>query len=95
MFTFTIRKLAKLRIDAEVFWSPFEIINLILSITLNSIDVKEGNKKYVIRLNLMDCESNFLKLSYSEEGSFGNYDLAESRLKAEYSNARVPEEMRK
>lgn len=85
MFTFTIRKLAKMRIDSEVFWSPFEIINLILSITLNSIDVKSGGKKYIVRFNLMDCESNFLKLSYSEEGSFGNYDLAESLLKAEYS----------
>jgi len=37
----------------------------------------------------MDNPSTFLKLSYTEEGTFGNYDLAEKLMKAHYSNQRV------
>lgn len=82
-FSFTIRRLLKLRIEADVFWSPFEIIDLVLTITLQSVDIKRpGKKKTVCKFNLMDHPNNFLKVSYSEEGTFGNYDLAESRLTA-------------
>jgi hypothetical protein len=37
----------------------------------------------------MDTDNNFLKLSYSDEGTFGNYDLAPALMKARYSNQRV------
>jgi hypothetical protein len=33
----------------------------------------------------MDYVNNYMKLSYTEEGRFGNYDLIESRLRALYS----------
>jgi hypothetical protein len=37
----------------------------------------------------MDHENLFIKLSYSEEGTFGNYDLAESLMRVKYTNDRV------
>lgn len=83
---FTVRKLFHLRIESDVFWSPFEIINLVLSITVQPITDKEHGG---IKINLMDNDSTFLKLSYTEEGTFGNYDLAENKMKAHYSNERV------
>ena len=43
----------------------------------------------------MDCDSRFMKTSYSEEGRFGNYDLAEALMTAEYSNDRIPIEMKR
>jgi hypothetical protein len=70
--TFTVRKLFHLRIDSDVFWSPFEIINLILSITVQPVETPLG----LIKINLLDNPDGFLKLSYTEEGTFGNYDLA-------------------
>lgn len=29
-----------------------------------------------IRFNFMDCDERLAKISYSAEGTFGNYDLA-------------------
>lgn len=37
----------------------------------------------------MDHKNVNLKLSYSEEGTFGNYGLAENLLTAQYSNDRT------
>lgn len=31
-----------------------------------------------------------MKISFTEEGTFGNYDLAERLMKAEYSNENLP-----
>jgi hypothetical protein len=42
-----------------------------------------------VKINLLDHENNFLKLSYTEEGTFGNYDLAEKKMRTEYTNDRV------
>lgn len=69
-----------------MFWSPFEIINLVLSITVQPISDK---KLGTIKINLMDIAETFVKLSYTEEGTFGNYDLAENKMTAHYSNERV------
>jgi len=82
---FTVRKLFHLRIDSDVFWSPFEIINLILSITVQPVVTTKGT----VKVNLLDHSDNFLKLSYTEEGTFGNYDLAESLMRTKYTNDRV------
>lgn len=37
----------------------------------------------------MDSDNALLKLSYSDEGTFGNYNLAASLMKVKYSNQRV------
>ena len=95
-FTYTVRKIFKTRIDSDVFWSPFEMVNLVSSITLQSVTFKiadkETGKKVLsgeMKFNLMDHQSRYLKASYSEEGRFGNYDLAEALMNAEFSNERI------
>lgn len=51
------------------------------------IEYLENLKHIGAYFNLMDEGKNkFTKISYSEEGTFGNYDLAEQRLDVEYSN---------
>lgn len=39
VFTYTVRKLINTGIDPDIFFSPFEIINLIMSITVQSIEL--------------------------------------------------------
>jgi hypothetical protein len=58
---------------------------LILSVTVQPVVTKWGT----VKINLLDHENNFLKLSYTEEGTFGNYDLAEKLMRANYTNDRV------
>ena len=43
----------------------------------------------------MDSAVENLKISYSAEGTYGNYDLAEERLKVEYTNLTVAKKIRK
>lgn len=46
----------------------------------------------IIKINLLDHKDdtkNYFKLSYTEEGTFGNYDLAEKLMRASYTNERV------
>lgn len=40
-------------------------------------------------------KNKFTKISYSEEGTFGNYDLAEQKLDVEYSNKELSGLIRK
>lgn len=40
-------------------------------------------------LDVQDENDLFTKLSYTDEGTFGNYDLAEKRMRATYTNDRV------
>ena len=48
-------------------------------------------KKFALRFNFMDHPDLDLKLSYTEDGTFGQHDIAESLLKVEYSNKRLPQ----
>ena len=43
----------------------------------------------------MDHPDTDLKISYSESGTFGNYDLAEALVGAEYSNKAVSSHLTK
>ncbi len=62
-----------------------------MSVTVQPVSTKFGK----VNINLLDHQKNFdhrdnfIKISYTEEGTFGNYDLAESLMRAEYSNDRV------
>ena len=94
-FTYTIRKLFSTRISSDVFWYPFEIANLILSITVQSVTVKTRKHNCTVKFNLMDHPDTDLKISYSESGTFGNYDLAEALVSAEYSNKGVSSHLTK
>ena len=39
-----------------------------------------------IKFNLMNHKEDQLKVSFSDEGAFGNYDLAESLIRSKYTN---------
>lgn len=39
-------------------------------------------------------KNRFSKISFTEEGTFGNYDLAEKRLRAEYTNENTASKIR-
>lgn len=72
---FTIRKMFSAAIDSDVFFTPFEIINLILSITVQPFKIGDA----AIKINLMDLKfykSPFNKISYTEDCDYGNYGLA-------------------
>jgi hypothetical protein len=59
---------------------------LILFITVQPVTL---NRHAEVKINLMDHENLFLKLSYSEEGTFGNYDLAEKLMRVKYTHESV------
>jgi hypothetical protein len=70
-----------------VFWTPFELIHSIITISVKSIKVPKTNE--TIEFNLMDHPNNFMKLSYDTAEAFGNYSLAWNRMRANYTNQRV------
>lgn len=51
-----------------------------------------------VYFNMMDAPnkpgSKYAKVSYSDEGTFGNYDLAEKMLSVEYTNQDVAKKIR-
>ena len=122
---YTVRKLLHTGMTSEIFLSPFEVINLIMSVTVQSltlyteelmeeyeeemknkrekinIEPEIKNHKIIeIRFNLMDlperdsAANKFVKISFTEEGTFGNYDLAENKLKVEYTNENTASKIR-
>lgn len=44
--------------------------------------------------NEKNPQNRFNKISFTEEGTFGNYDLAERRLRAEYTNENTASKIR-
>jgi len=61
-YQWTIRKRFITAIVADVVWSPFEIIYLVLNITVQSMKKED----YEVKFNLMNHNSTFQKLSYTE-----------------------------
>ena len=86
LINFTIRKQFKCKIDSDIFWTPFEIVNVILSVTLHSISGNMNGRKYTVKFNTMDCDDDALKISFTHDGSFGQHDLAEKLTLIDYSN---------
>lgn len=44
-FTFTIRQTFPVQIYEDIFWSPFEVLRLVFSITLNSVTINKSKKE--------------------------------------------------
>ena len=88
--SFTIRKAFQCRMDPHIFWTPFEILNMILTVNLRPITGEAQGKRFALKFNFMDHPHLDLKISYTEDGTFGQHDLAESLLAVEYSNKRIP-----
>jgi hypothetical protein len=83
---YTIRRKINAKVYPDVFWTPFEMINSIITISVMTIK----KKNLTINFNLMDYKLNeFLKLSYDTADAFGNYSLAWKLMKTIYTNHRV------
>lgn len=72
----------------DVFLTPFEVINLYLTITFQSVtlDPKENeNKKIDIKFNCMTSD-NAVLISHGDKTSLGLYSMATHFLGAKYTN---------
>mgnify|MGYP000191599508 CR=1 FL=1 len=72
----------------DVFYTPFEVINLYLTITIQTIplDPKDnGGKKIDIKFNCMGND-NALPISHGDKISIGLYSLATYFMAAKYTN---------
>ena len=38
-------------------------------------------------------QKKFTKIEYTDEGTFGNYDLAEKKLNVQYTNSDIPSQI--
>ena len=91
---FVVKKIFKLYLDSEVFFTPFEVINGILEVTVQSVTLKQypyknSKKDWKIEFNLQNHWNIQEKVSFANWGTFGNYDLAEKRIGALYTNYRI------
>jgi hypothetical protein len=87
--SFTIRKKLKAKVECNFFWSPFELIYLALVVTIRSLNIDnplDAAKPILIRFNLMDHPSRFVKVSHTREDTFGNYRMAPFKLRVHYSS---------
>jgi hypothetical protein len=78
MIDFVIRQDFVCNLEGDVFYTPFEIINLYLTVTIHSVilDPNENDgRDIIIKFNCMTSKDALL-LSYSEDCKLGNYDLA-------------------
>lgn len=72
----------------DVFYTPFEVINLYLTITIQSIplDPKLNNGRRIdIKFNCMQSDEVSL-INHGEKVHLGNYNLANYFLSAKYTN---------
>ena len=73
----------------DVFYTPFEIINLYLSLTIQSIVLdpkKNDGKRIDIKFNCMSSDSVSL-ISHGEKLNIGDYSMATFFLEGRYSNS--------
>lgn len=89
MIDFVIRQDFVCNLKGDVFYTPFEIINLYLTITIQSVvlDPKENQGRRIdIKFNCMSSKEVVL-LGHSENCMFGNYQLAKYFLDTKYRNS--------
>jgi hypothetical protein len=72
-----IRKTFNPELHPEIFWSPFEMLNLIFTVNVQNIKVSEKiieGKSGIIKFNCMDTKEG--KISFANGCKYGKYDLA-------------------
>ena len=97
-FTYTVRKIVNTKMEPYIFLTPFEVVDLIFTMTIRKLKIRCDNGKFVdVKFNLMDKDYDighfYNKIAFTEEGSFGNYDLAERRIWAEYTDSLTPKSL--
>lgn len=80
-----MRRIISAKVYPQVVWTPFELIDSVITVSVQSIKLKN----LTIHFNLMDHPNNFLKLSYDTVEAFGNYALAFNRMRSLYTNKRL------
>ena len=125
---YTVRKILHTGMASDIFLSPFEVITLIMSVTVQSLSFEMDSlldqefedengverkkmrpdispeirefENFEVKFNLMDLDeaeekwNKFVKISFTEEGTFGNYDLAENKLSVDYTNENTASKIR-
>lgn len=89
LIDFVIRQDFTCNLVGDVFYTPFEVINLYLTITIQSIplDPKQNDGRRIdIKFNCMQSDDVSL-ISHGEKVNLGNYNLASYFLSAKYSNS--------
>jgi len=94
---FTIRKVFLAFMLEDTLWSPFEVLDLVISITFNTVTIPphsleplseptgyDPKKEYKISFNCMR-NSDKIPISFALDCVYGVYDLAERRLESYHS----------
>lgn len=96
-YKFVVRKQLNARMVPHIFFTPFEVVDLILTVTFRKLKIKGANKKHVhINFNLQDKlvgRGSVGKINFTQDGEFGNYELAEKRFIAEYTHRQSPKSL--
>ena len=96
-----------LDVESNPFWSPFELVTLVANLEikkitlgdhdpgyLNNIEDASAREKYrdaTVEFNFMDAHP-FLNFSFGEVNHLGSFDIAESLVDMEFSNAPIKSE---
>ena len=83
-----VRQDFKCVLDGDVFYTPFEFINLYLTVTVQSLslDPRHNNGRRVdIKFNCMTCDEIRL-ISHGDKVGTNNYNLAKRYLATKYTN---------
>lgn len=103
---FTIRKVFLAFMQEDTVWSPFELLELIISLTFNTVTIPANTvestsslgfnpkKEYKISFNCMR-NSDEIPLSFALDCVYGVYDLAERRLESYHSRFGTYKEIQK
>ena len=103
---FTIRKVFLGFMQEDTLWSPFELLELIISLTFNTVTIPANTvedtsssgfnpkKEYKISFNCMR-NSDEIPLSFALDCVYGVYDLAERRLESYHSRFGTYKEIQK
>lgn len=56
---FEVRKYLKCRIDPDIFWTPYELLSMILTVNIHPVTGQTNGKRFTVRFNFMDHANNF------------------------------------
>lgn len=86
---YVIRQNFTCTLEGDVLYTPFEVINLYLSATVQSVALEpknNGGKRIEIKFNCMDTKKTKI-IDSSSTCYFGNYTLAKYYLSSRFKNS--------
>jgi hypothetical protein len=85
---FTVRQNFRANLKGNVFLTPFEMLDIYLSVIVQTVHTRRAGPKTSFKFNCMDS-SEVDVLSHGDSLSFGYYRIATHYLDAKYSNSRT------